>query len=86
MLSPSSSFALQVVCAVMEGSLGASVKAPMHPCVVLKGGSLQVLNGATALEFGMVHGVSGCSPWRNLCVENNIYLPKTSRNPSQTAG
>lgn len=42
----------------------------MHPCVVLKGGSLQVLNVAAVFEFGMVRGVSGCSPWRNLCMES----------------
>ena len=42
----------------------------MHPCAVLKGGSLQVLNGVVVFEFGMVRGVSGCNPWRNLCVES----------------
>ena len=58
------------LCTAVEGSLGASVKAPMHPCAILKGGSLQVLNGAAVIEFGMVCGVNGCSPWRNLCVES----------------
>ena len=38
--------------------------------MVLKGGSLQVLNVAAVFEFGMVRGVSGCSPWRNLCTES----------------
>ena len=50
------------LCTAVEGSLGASVKAPMHPCAILKGGSLQVLNGAAVIEFGMVCGVNGCSP------------------------
>ena len=46
----------------VEGSLSASIKAPMHPCAVLKGGSLQVLNGVVVFEFGMERGVSGCIP------------------------
>ena len=50
------------MCTIVKGSLGASVKDPMQACVVLKGGSLQVLNGAAVIEFGMVCGVNGCSP------------------------